>query len=968
MVLIDVLTNEIQESTANKILQVTPDNSANTSCSSQPCATLSQLILDNGTLPDVKNVEYHFLPGEHQVPANIVLKNLYNFSIIGIVSKPSLQVVLIGCVHSHVLRIDRSYNVNIRNVTFKRCYNPKLLPGMYFTSLYLSWCFSCIVENASFTNFGILGENVIGHSYLNAIHIAHYTGQFCQGITLMYPDYEKPLTDKNEHHLLLNKIHITEIGNGSKCFTFNDYVIAGVSVFIMSSQARIMTTVIRNSLFKGLYSTAIYIRGNCPTFKTIFVLNSCIFHSISAVNKAVVQAKLSNYNNFISFNNCTFQQNYADESVISIRIGGVYDIACRSVVFNISVISLSNVLFKKGCFVLNYGQIWYLRSVQNKLKISMIGPIIIRHNWSLSNINNHLILFINAIVDLHGPVIVSYNKAKERGILELVSSEVFFYDKIIFKFNSCRQVCSLDIYMKVMEYTNITFVDNKCSNKLIEVNNIDSKDDFCLFQYMTFNNDTVSPNNYIINVKNTLKTQQKNCSYMYYRFNPKCQWLPTAGFQSYDSEKINHQIIHINDQQWNYHMICLCHENGSYDCNRNILGPVYPGQGLQLGLCTPCSDETFVLYADTYDSLQTITSCKITNPSEIINTISNHTKSINYTIISEASNNCKLFLTIYSHHQRVAHEVFYINLLSCPVGFTLQDGICYCDPILIKYIDACNIDQSAITRPANTWTSAINKTNDTEYLISDCPMDYCLPHSSNVNLLNPDLQCQFNRIGILCSQCQQPLSMVFGSSRCMECTNMHILIIIIVIVAGILLVVCLYLLNLTVTKGTINGIVLYANILSINDSYFLINNNAFKPLKIFISFTNLDLGIETCFYSGMDSYAKMWLQLSFPFYLIIIATLIIIASRYSSRILRLTFSRSLPVLATLFLLSYTGVLRTVLTVLFSYSTVTHLPSGHKQIVWSIDASVPLFGFKFRAVYCMSCIIFTTNSFQHYFVT
>ena len=176
----------------------------------------------------------------------------------------------------------------------------------------------------------------------------------------------------------------------------------------------------------------------------------------------------------------------------------------------------------------------------------------------------------------------------------------------------------------------------------------------------------------------------------------------------------------------------------------------------------------------------------------------------------------------------------------------------------------------------------------------------------------PDLQCQFNRTGVLCSQCQQPLSMVFGSSRCMQCTNIHILITIIVIVAGIVLVVLL---------GTINGMIFYANIISINDSYFLINNNVFKPLQVFISFTNLDLGIETCFYHGMDSYAKMWLQLFFPFYLIVIAISIIIASRYSSRILRLTFSRSLPVLATLFLLSYTGVLRTVSTVLFSYSII-----------------------------------------------
>ena len=209
----------------------------------------------------------------------------------------------------------------------------------------------------------------------------------------------------------------------------------------------------------------------------------------------------------------------------------------------------------------------------------------------------------------------------------------------------------------------------------------------------------------------------------------------------------------------------------------------------------------------------------------------------------------------------------------------------------------------------------------------------------------------------MCSQCQHHLSMVFGSPRCLKCTNLHILISIIVIVAGIVLVILLYLLNLTVTNGSINGIIFYANIVSINDSFFSVNDSVFKPLRVFISFTNLDLGIETCFYNGMDSYAKIWLQLFFPFYLIIIAVSIIIASRYSTRILRLTYTRSLPVLATLFLLSYTGVLRTVLTVLFSYSTITQLPSGHLQMVWSIDASVPLFGLKFTILFITCLVLF-----------
>ena len=317
---------------------------------------------------------------------------------------------------------------------------------------------------------------------------------------------------------------------------------------------------------------------------------------------------------------------------------------------------------------------------------------------------------------------------------------------------------------------------------------------------------------------------------------------------------------------------------------------------------------------------------------------------------------CELFLTA-SPHLHFVYEAFYVKLLPCPVGFTLQNGICDCDPFLPPDIDTCYIEQSAIKRPASMWITAHVQSNDTKYLTGNCPMDYCLPYSSNVLLTSPDTQCQFNRTGILCSQCQHHLSMVFGSSRCMECTNLHILIVILIMLAGVVLVLLIYLLNLTVTNGTINGIILYVNLVSINDSVFLINDNVYKSLRAFVYFTNLDLGIETCFYNGMDSYAKMWLQLFFPSYLIIIAFLIIVTSRYSYRILRLTYTRSLPVLATLFLLSYSGVLRLVLTVLFSYSTITHLPSGHQQTVWSIDANVPLFGVKFTILFITCVIIF-----------
>ena len=133
----------------------------------------------------------------------------------------------------------------------------------------------------------------------------------------------------------------------------------------------------------------------------------------------------------------------------------------------------------------------------------------------------------------------------------------------------------------------------------------------------------------------------------------------------------------------------------------------------------------------------------------------------------------------------------------------------------------------------------------------------------------------------------------------------------------------------------------------------------------FISLANLDLGIKTCFYNGMDDYAKMWLQLIFSIiYLIFIATLLIITSRYSTTIQKLTARRALPVLATLFLLSYSKVLLTVSNVLFSYTSITHLSSNHITLVWSVDTSVPLFGVKFTILFIACLILFLIFIWYH----
>jgi hypothetical protein len=119
------------------------------------------------------------------------------------------------------------------------------------------------------------------------------------------------------------------------------------------------------------------------------------------------------------------------------------------------------------------------------------------------------------------------------------------------------------------------------------------------------------------------------------------------------------------------------------------------------------------------------------------------------------------------------------------------------------------------------------------------------------------------------------------------------------------------LLNLTVSVGTINGLIFYANIVWANRSLFFITGETSFPL-VFIAWLNLDLGILICFYDGMDMYALTWLQYAFPIYICFLALLIAVLAHYSSRMAKLLGSNSVPVLATLFLLIYNKLLRNII--------------------------------------------------------
>ena len=453
-----------------------------------------------------------------------------------------------------------------------------------------------------------------------------------------------------------------------------------------------------------------------------------------------------------------------------------------------------------------------------------------------------------------------------------------------------------------------------------------------------------------------------------------CTWDESSVFQSSIPLQVNQRFITMKNFKFkeSKRPVCLCDRYGTQYCEKGEIGPFYPGQTISPKFST---NNTFFARIEIRRGYSSFI-CD-NDQLKLIELKSNECKALKYTI-KHNKKWCELILTVstfesffssdefvlqkYSDlsHDETVLQKYTVLLQPCPAGFSLHpQGYCRCDPILSSHIPSlttCDIDHQTIPRPANTWISAHTVNNSHYYYVSlHCPFDYCLPHSSQLNLSTPDSQCQFNRSGVMCGQCQRGLSTVFGSSQCKNCSDIYLIIIIPIAIAGLIIVLMLFILNITVTNGDINSFLLYINIIIINSPIFFPTGGS--VMYAFSSLANLDLGIETCFYHGMNDYAKMWLQLLFPMYLIFMAAVLIITSRYFTTIQRLTARRALPVLATLFLLSYTKVLITVSNVLFSFTSITHLPYNHTTLVWSVDTSVPLFGLKFTVLFIACLILF-----------
>ena len=414
--------------------------------------------------------------------------------------------------------------------------------------------------------------------------------------------------------------------------------------------------------------------------------------------------------------------------------------------------------------------------------------------------------------------------------------------------------------------------------------------------------------------------------------------------------------------------ICTCGD-GLANCTGSYHPePVYPGGTLEVPVIAFGQR-----YASTTAVIQVTDTTNMRFSSlEYSQRIENSCNTLNYTINSRAVGTTQE-MTLYAQGPCSPTNTNTLKVAviiqSCPPGFQLSMNkpICICAERLQQFTNTCLVDSTTVLREHNAefWVG-YDSDNKSRGLIlhQNCPFDYCTSEETYLAVDDSDKQCNHNRSGLLCGRCSENLSLALGSSRCLQCSNSYLSFLAAFAIAGIALVLFLLVLRLTVAAGTINGLVLYANIVAVNPAIFFQPQITNVPtglmanvLSVFIAWLNLDLGIETCFYNGMDAYVKMWMQFAFPVYVWALVGMIIVGSYYSGRVASIFGRNPIAVLATLFLLSYAKLLRTVIAAL-SYTSLEY-PNNSQIAVWLYDGNIRYLSGKHIPLFtaAMVCLIF-----------
>ena len=701
-----------------------------------------------------------------------------------------------------------------------------------------------------------------------------------------------------------------------------------------------------------------FLRMKSVIFECNYAISDCSSLEIETFGKVIPTTQ---YGLQIILENCTFRSDYSGGNAILLELTSVVTssfLYCNITDMLQTALALAVVPDGKASFAMN-GCIFNDSGIQLRYIAVSISDS--------TFYNSHITAFGGATITLSGNVTFSSSASvtTNGGAIYLSLATIAFsaQSNVIFVNNSATYGGAIYMdygsYLNYSSPTNVTFVNNTATltgGAIYVVTSFPSKyyAMACFYQY-----DRISDTPLHVHVYFEGNFAGEAGSAIYGGDIDSC-WLDycdNCNTKIFDAT--HHFGYHDNtsslissDPRFIY--VCPCDKG---KCNQTSLNKtVYPGETIDVNLITigqryGVSPGAVFVYTDN-TPIFFISALRSTNHCS--------TYHIQYKSIS-GSVHLATELSFDSSQADLYNITISILLSPCPAGFVMDNlnSSCICDTMLDLYVKNCSIDEQTLFKTGNAWIGST--TQGKLSVVDPCPSDYCT-NASKIDVFNFNSQCSNNRVGVACGQCEGNLSMTFGTSQCKLCTNEYLLLIIPFAFMGMALIVFLMLFNFTVSSGTINGIILYAFVLRVfKEIYFPASSGAAAKvldfLSVFIAWLNLDLGIETCFYDGMDSYSKVWLQFSFLLYMTALVVLIIVTSKLSSAMSRICRYNMIPVISTLVTLCYAKSLR-IITTIFSFSTLESESSSHvlSTYVWYYDAAIPYLGLKHTFLFTAGLVV------------
>ena len=901
-------------------VSTTPD----ASCPGEPCHTLSEYF-EQPVQYFTSNITFVFLPGNHSLKNGLLVADITSLFLLGDSTSPRQITSNIVCNSKSSFAFIRITELRISGLALISCADGTN-PAFSISSVPLSRITNCIFRNnvnLNESDAGVRGAAVYGESsnlivtgsvFLNNRALSG-GGAFVTNCTVSFTNSTFMANFASTGGAGVYVIQSTVNFNKTE-FISNSVGNEGGAIGMFFSRATFaMDTVFRNNTANASFGGAMavgnselefngdvtfdtnaaqLIGGAILAFGTRMLFNAgvCFEGNTAQYGGAIMAAEESS---IMFVNTAVFQNNTA-----------VYGGSIYVTVSNMSFSGLSTIYNNTA----NYGGGIYASNSNLELKgtVNVTANTAVNGGGLLLTTNSKFYLLPNTAVYL-----IRNRAGVTGGAIEVVDSAPLVY-------------C-----LDPTDFTSFNILGE------------------CFFQIQTNTNTSVGSSEILANLNTSLHFDSNyaseggsdvfggtidSCTFSHVFYCPEdtCDFKSSGDvFDLISSTAIPNEFVDISSQPLH---TCSCTTSGPNCSDSPIIRRVYPGGSLQIPVVALGQRNGSVPAV-----IQTSASSKIRfRDLEYTQRINNTCANLQFTILTsveEMQEGVELFAQ-GPCSQEGRSLVIQIEILSCPHGFVFSstNQACVCDERLKRFTSTCDVDSATIFRPRNIdfW---VGYDSDSQGLIlrNQCPFDYCTSDDVYVSVDNSNILCNFNRSGILCGECSSGFSAVFGSSRCLQCTNDRLSLLLAFAFAGIVLVFFLFLLKLTVAAGTIHGLIFYANVVQANSALFFPSG----VTNVFIAWLNLDVGIETCFYNGMDMYAKTWLQYVFPVYVWSLVGIIIFVSHFSHRVAAMLGNNPIAVLATLFLLSYAKFFRTIIAAL-SVAYVEY-PHGLRVAVWVNDGNI-----------------------------